>query len=173
MERSGERVRTQHGGAPPRFKKSKLIVPADLILYLQAPVEIDQIRTAPQQHVLAVVDGFACSGMLIRGSPSTKKWTAFENCDIKSAFSQSAARGQSGQPAAYDRNFQGFTSWSCGMLRQVRIVRQARRLMRPLARIASFSEVLRPILPVKTSNPRLAIFSRRRPYIVSKTHSAG
>jgi len=54
--------------------------------------------------MLAVVDHFAGSGMLIRRSTATKKGAALEQSYSKTSFGESASGSQSGQSAADDRH---------------------------------------------------------------------
>src|SRR5258708_22405771 len=71
MQRSGERRRRDHRSASSRLQESQLLIPANFVLHSRAPVEIEQVGAAAEQHMLAIVDNLAGTGMLIRrGAPT-------------------------------------------------------------------------------------------------------
>jgi hypothetical protein len=49
-----------------RLKKVQSREPPDFIFHSAAPVEINQVGAAAEQHVLTVIDNLSGSGMLIR-----------------------------------------------------------------------------------------------------------
>ena len=69
-----------------------------------ALVELDEIRADAEKNVLAVVDDFARTRMLVGGSTSPEVGTLLENRNLESRVSQGAGRGQSGKAASGDRD---------------------------------------------------------------------
>src|SRR5258706_12414616 len=66
MQRSGERRRRNHGSMSSRLEEGQLLIPANFVLHSRAPVEIEQVRAAAEQYMLAIVNNFAGTRMLIR-----------------------------------------------------------------------------------------------------------
>src|SRR5207237_696015 len=55
----GQPRRPDYRGTSARFQKCELIEPADFIFYTNPLIELDQVRAAPEQHMLAVINYFA------------------------------------------------------------------------------------------------------------------
>src|SRR5208282_3883845 len=120
-------------------------------------VEIEQVGTAPEQHMLAIVDNFAGAGVLIRGGAPAQVGTALKQRHAKSGFRQGAASGEAGQPAAGDRD--------CRRLLRIRIGERrhhSRRFSIPFPRTVSFSRTVNRARSRKTSYWFAAIFSSKR-----------
>src|SRR6185312_1103280 len=133
------------------FDKSERVIPANLVFHADALVEIDQVRAAAQQNVLAVVHNFAGARMFVGRSASPEVGTLFEEPDAESATRQGASGGQSGQAAANHGNCRGPL-----------LAHHKRRFTTPFPSISSFSLAARRTFSWKTSYCRLAIFSSSR-----------
>src|SRR5450755_4294295 len=96
MQRSWKRRRRDHGVAAARLEEIQLFVPANLAFYARAPVKIEQVRTAAEQHMLAIVDNLAGARMLVRRGASAEIRTPLEERYAKPGFRQGATRGQTG-----------------------------------------------------------------------------
>ena len=68
---------------PPGSRKVICSIPADAVVHADAPVEIDEIGAAAQQHVLAVVDDLAGPGMLVGRGASAEIGPALKQGDLK------------------------------------------------------------------------------------------
>src|SRR5579872_1109147 len=66
VKRSRQSRGTYYRRTSSRFKKYQIVKPADAILYLQAPIELNEIGAATEQNMLAIVDDLSCTGMLVR-----------------------------------------------------------------------------------------------------------
>src|SRR5262249_10325205 len=97
--------RPNYGCASAGFQKRETVVPPDVILDAQPVIELDQVGTASQQDMLAVIDDFVGSGKLVGRSPSAKIGTALEQRHVKTAVGECAAGSKSGESAACDGNF--------------------------------------------------------------------
>ena len=95
VQRSGQRRRLDHRGTAARLEKSHPLVPANLVLDSDTPIELDQIRAAAEQNVLAVVHNLASARMLIGRCPAAQIGPALEEGDAKTVFRQHATGGQS------------------------------------------------------------------------------
>ncbi len=151
MQRSRQGRRRNHRCASSRLEECQSLIPANLVLYSRAPVEIDQVRAAAQQHMLAVVDHLSGSGMLIRRCAPAKIRPAFEERHAKSRFRQGAARGQASQSAS------GY-----GDCRRMWGIGHNRRFTVPFPRTVSFSGMVNRTRSLNTSYWFAAIFSSRR-----------
>jgi hypothetical protein len=78
------------------LEERQLLIPANLVFDSGAAIEIDQVGAASEQHVLAIVDNFASSGVLIRRGASSEVRTALKYRHAKPGFSQCAPRGKAG-----------------------------------------------------------------------------
>jgi hypothetical protein len=77
-----------------------VIEPVDLTVNADPTVKLDQIRTAAKQHVLAVVDDFGGSGMLVRRGSSAKVGTTLKQRHSKSRSGERAGSGQASEAAS-------------------------------------------------------------------------
>ena len=86
MEWSGKAARRHDGRAPSGLDEEEFPVEFDPIHYSQAPVEIQQIDAAAQQHMLAIVDGFrdlfAAGRHRVGGGTAAQIGTRFEQIDL-------------------------------------------------------------------------------------------
>src|SRR5437762_13393280 len=89
----GQPRRPDYRGTSARFQKCELIEPADFIFYTNPLIELDQVRAAPEQHMLAVINYFASAGVLIGRSTSAQIRTTLEQSDVEAAVGKN-------QPAA-------------------------------------------------------------------------
>lgn len=84
------------------FEEREAIEPSNSFCDSNAPVEVEQIRAASEQHVLAVVYYFPGSRMLIRGGPTANKRPALEQADSKSRIGEGTCGGESSDASAHD-----------------------------------------------------------------------
>jgi len=68
-----------------------VVIPANLLLHSQAFVKFEEVRATTKQNVLTVIQGFAGSGMFIRGGATTQIGTFFEQRDVKAALGKGAS----------------------------------------------------------------------------------
>ena len=66
-----------------RLDERHLVVPADLVGDANAFVELDEISTDAKQDVLAVVDYFTGSGMLVRRGAAAEERALLEERHVK------------------------------------------------------------------------------------------
>jgi len=104
MQWGWQRRRSNNRRSSSRLEKGQTIEPANLMLNPEVSIELEQIRAAPQKHVLAVVYHFTSAGMLVGRGPAAKIWTPFKNSNAKAAICQSTAGGQSGETSTNDRD---------------------------------------------------------------------
>src|ERR1700724_681985 len=97
MQRGGQRGGVHHAGAAARLDKSHHVIPADFVFHADAAIELDQVGTAAKQDVLAVVDDFAGSGMLVGRCASAEIRPALKERDAKAGIGESAGGGESSQ----------------------------------------------------------------------------
>ena len=102
MKRRGKRRGVHHAGAPAGFDEGHVVVPANLIGDADALVELDEVGADAEENMLAVVDHFAGSGMLVGGGASAKIGTALEERDAETGVGKSAGGGEAGESAAGD-----------------------------------------------------------------------
>ncbi len=77
-----------------------VLIPANFIFHANAAVELDKVGADPEQDVLAVVDHFAGTGMLVGGCATAEIRTALEESDAETGVGKGAGGGQSGEAAA-------------------------------------------------------------------------
>src|SRR3569833_2691774 len=104
MKRSWNGRRIQGGATPARLDERELLVPLDLVLNTEALVEVDQVRAATEQYVLAVVHDFTRCRMFVRRSSTAKIRLALEECDFVPGICQRAPRGKTKKSAADKTN---------------------------------------------------------------------
>src|SRR6266516_4492115 len=85
--------RPDYRGTSARFQKCELIEPADFIFYTNPLIELDQVRAAPEQHMLAVINYFASAGVLIGRSTSAQIRTTLEQSDVEAAVGKNRTGG--------------------------------------------------------------------------------
>jgi hypothetical protein len=76
--------------SPTRFQKYQFLVPANLVFHAGAPVEINKIRATTEQHVLAVIDHFTGTWMLIRRRPAPEIRPTLKERDAGTSIRKSA-----------------------------------------------------------------------------------
>src|ERR1019366_3728407 len=135
MKRRRQRPRLQHRGATSRKDERDLVVPADLLLHSEPPIELDEIGTAAQQDVLTVVHNFRGARQLIGGRAPTQIGTPLEQFNLVSGLGQRASCGKTGESAANNGDRRPLRVWLSGA--------HARRFQNPLLSTASFSAVLK------------------------------
>ncbi len=109
MERCGPAGGANLGGLTTGEHEGEVVVPANFVLHAEASVEVDEIGATTEQDVLAVVDDFASSRMLIRRCPSAEIRATLEQGDAIANFGERAGSGETGEAAAYDGNGCGGT----------------------------------------------------------------
>src|SRR5208282_4995293 len=167
MQRRRQRRRCDDGCASSGLEERQLLIPANLVLNARAAIEIEQVGAAAKQYMLAIIDNFASTGMLIRGRAPTEIGAAFKQRDAKTGFCQNASSGQASQPASGDSD--------CGRICRIRMDRiridrirmhrgrhQCRRFRIPFPRTVSFSGTVNRTRSPKTSYWFAAIFSSKR-----------
>jgi len=82
--------------APP-VNERQFIKPPDLPAHAQAIVEIDQVRAATKQDVLAVIHHSRCLGVR-KKTPALRRKGALEDSDPQSGFGQRAATARPASP---------------------------------------------------------------------------
>src|SRR3569833_1215904 len=115
MKRSWNGRRIQGGATPARLDERELLVPLDLVLNTEALVEVDQVRAATEQHVLAVVHDFTRCRMFVRRSSTAKIRLALEECDLVPGIGQRAPRCKTSESAPDDAD-------GCGLLPSCAVV---------------------------------------------------
>src|ERR1700675_341863 len=148
MKRSGEPRRRNHGSAPSRLEEGQLLIPANFVLNSGTPIEIKQVGAAAEQYMLAIVDNFAGTRMLIRRGAPAKIGSAFKQGHAITGFGQGASSGEAGQPASSYRD--------CGWVCRIRIDggrgrHHTRRFRIPFPRTVSFSRTVNRTRSLKTS----------------------
>src|SRR5437879_12342665 len=81
----GQPRRPDYRGTSARFQKCELIEPADFIFYTNPLIELDQVRAAPEQHMLAVINYFASAGVRIGRRRSAKISRTLKRIEGKAA----------------------------------------------------------------------------------------
>src|ERR1700675_1005982 len=100
MQRCGQRGGHHHAGAAAGLDKSHHVIPADFVFHADTAIELDQVCTDAKQDVLAVVDDFAGSGMLVGRCASAEIGPALKERDAKAGIGESAGGGESSQTTA-------------------------------------------------------------------------
>src|SRR4029077_16484842 len=95
---------------PAWLDERHLVVPANSILHSDALIKLDQIGAAAKQHMLAVVDDFARSRMLVRRRSAAEKRTLLEQSDAESTFGQRASGRKARETASGHSD--GGLSWT-------------------------------------------------------------
>src|SRR5882672_1614396 len=153
MQGRRQERRRDHRCPSARLNECHMVIPADLVLYSQTLVKLNEVGAAPQKNMLAVVHHFPCSRVLIRRGAASQIWPPLEQSHLQAALSQSTCRGQPRQSASDDRHLGG----QCPGLGS-----HSRRFHSPFARMFNFSQRVRLIFPWNTSNCWAAIFSSSR-----------
>src|SRR5260370_3587885 len=104
MQRSWERRRCNHGSTSSRLEEGQLLIPANFVLHSRAPVEIEQVGAAAEQHMLAIVDNLAGTGMLIRRGAPTEIRAALKKGHAKTRLAEGASGGAAGQSSSVYRH---------------------------------------------------------------------
>ena len=143
MEGRRQRSRLQRRGATSGKNERDLVVPADLLFHTEAAIEFDEIGTAAQEHVLAVVHNFAGAGQLVRRCAPTQVGTPLEQFNLISRVSQRASRSKAGESATDNCDRRTLRVWLGSA--------HVRRFQNPLPSTASFSAVLNRTRSEKTS----------------------
>src|SRR5262249_13623212 len=95
-----ENRRPQRAQASARLNEGQLIKPPNPFAHAEALIELEQVGATAEQNVLAVIDHFAGSGMLVGRRAAADVGTALEERDLSTSLSQGAAGSQTGQAAA-------------------------------------------------------------------------
>jgi hypothetical protein len=85
-----------------RLEEGESIKPSDFVGDSDAAIEVEQVGTAPEQHVLTVVYRLPGPRMLIRRSPATDERSPLEKTHSESGIGQSAAGREASNASAYD-----------------------------------------------------------------------
>src|ERR1700723_430641 len=102
MERRRQRGGVHHAGAAAGFDKSHLVIPADFVFHPDTAIELDKIGADAEEDMLAVVDDFAGSWMLVGRCASAEIRPALKERDAKAGIGERAGGGESSQtPAGY------------------------------------------------------------------------
>src|SRR5271163_3221979 len=102
MQRGRQAGRSNFRCASSRFEKRQFVIPANLVLDSGAPVKIEQVRAATEQHMLAVVDNLSGARVLIGRCAPTEIGAAFKERDAKSGIGQSASGSKTRESASGD-----------------------------------------------------------------------
>src|ERR1700687_854245 len=102
MQRSRQRCRGDHGRAASRLEECQLLIPANFFLNSGAPIEIEQVGAAAEQHMLAIVNNFAGTGMLIRRRAPAEIRATLKEGHAKPGFGEGASGREARQPASSD-----------------------------------------------------------------------
>src|ERR1700731_2493986 len=100
MERRRQRGGVHHAGAGAGLDKSHHVIPADFVFHADAAIELDEISADAEEDVLAVVDDFAGSGMLVGRCASAEIRPAPKERDAKAGIGGSEGGGGSTQTTA-------------------------------------------------------------------------
>ncbi len=93
MERSRPRRGSDLTTVAIRRNKSQAVVPTDLVLDTEPPIEIDQVGATTKQDVLTVVEHLASRGMFIRRCSPAKIGTPLEERDLVTGIGKRATCG--------------------------------------------------------------------------------
>ena len=97
VQRRGQASAAKYGDAAARLDEIELAMELNALAYAQPLVEIQQIHAAPQQHVLAVIDGlgdlFPAGRNRVRGGAAPQKRARLEKRHFPALFPQSRRRG--------------------------------------------------------------------------------
>ena len=107
MKRSRQEAAAHRRDPAAGFNPIELAIKMNAIFDAQPLVEIDQVRAAAQQHVLAVVDCravFIGSIQRIRSSPATEKRPRLKNRDGTAGRRNGQRGGEACETASYNRN---------------------------------------------------------------------
>ena len=100
---SGQETRPQMGCPPPWLNETELFMKMDPVRNSQPTVEIQKVRTAAQQDMLAVVHQF---GVVPSGGPrrgtAPQKGPGFVQVNVKARIPQRYRRCKTGQPTPND-----------------------------------------------------------------------
>src|SRR6266478_6712430 len=151
MQGSGERRRRNHGSASSRLEERQLLIPANFVLNSRATIKIEQVGTAAEQHVLAIVDNFTGAGMLIRRGATAEIRAALKQRHAKTGFGQGASRGEAGQPASGYGHCRRMCRMRMGRISLDRGRHHTRRFRIPFPRTVSFSRTVNRTRSPKTS----------------------
>src|SRR3954464_1950701 len=100
MQRGRQRARAKNALAAARLQIVVGMMPLNLVLDAEPPVEIDQIGAAAEQHMLAVIDFLARGGDFVGGSASAEEGPGFEKVDFEAGFAESSSARHPGEAAA-------------------------------------------------------------------------
>src|SRR5215831_19228053 len=102
MHRRGKEGRCHHRNTTTGFDEVHSIEPADLIGNTDSFVELHQVRADAEQHVLAVVDDFARTGMLVRRGAASEKRALLEQGNAEADVGKRTSGSQSGETTSDD-----------------------------------------------------------------------
>ncbi len=100
--RGGEDSGLHYAAASSGFDEMKIFMEADVLFDSEAFIEIEEIDTATQKNVLAIIDGFSAG--IVRCCAATEEWAGFEKTHVVACSAESGRRGQSGQATADDED---------------------------------------------------------------------
>ena len=75
VQRGRQPRRLDYRGAAAGLEESQAVIPANLVFGSDALVELDQVGTAAQQNVLAIVHDLASARVLVGRGPASQVWT--------------------------------------------------------------------------------------------------
>src|SRR5581483_11854630 len=111
VQRRGQRGRAQCASAASGFDHSDFIKPAQLILRADTTVQFNEIGAAAKEQVLAVVDDFACSRMLVRRGASANVRLALDQTYFVPGIGECLRCGEPSDTSTDDSN--GFNRTTC------------------------------------------------------------
>jgi hypothetical protein len=147
MARAGRKV--EDTPPSPGLEEGHAVEPPDGIAHAQSAVKIHEVDAIAQQHVLAVIDHLARSGMLVRRSPSTQIAPLLQQSNLVAGLRQCARGRQTCQSTAHYSYVQAHTP--CASV-----------LKRPHPNMLSFSYAGTPIRAEKTSKLRCSMWRNKR-----------
>ncbi len=103
MQRRGQRTRFQRRDPPAGLDEIELAKETDAVAHPQPLIQVEQVREAGQQHVLAVVDDLGAIGERIRRRASPEEPARLEEIDVKSGAGERGGSREARQtPARYE-----------------------------------------------------------------------
>src|SRR5260221_11822769 len=100
MQRRRKKTLFQNRSAPAGLDKRHGVRPTDILLDSNATIELNEVCATAEQHMLAVVDDFAGTGMLIRRRATTQVRTPLKQGHAETGSGKGASSGQSSQTAS-------------------------------------------------------------------------
>jgi|SRR5215467_10252853 len=102
MHRRGKKGRLHHRSAAAGLDEVHPVEPADLVGNSDSFVELNQIRADAEQDVLAVIDDFSRTGMLIGRGAAPEEGALLEQRNPEADVGKSTSGAESGETASDD-----------------------------------------------------------------------